>query len=121
MAEPTVFTQLGEAAVEVAVDKFYRLVMADPELSPLFDGIDLERLRAHQKAFVVMALGGPNKFSGRGLRNAHADLAGRIGDYEFDKVAGHLGRALSELGVDANVRASVLEVVSTTRADVLNR
>ena len=121
MTGQSLFSQLGEAAVGVVVDKFYRLVLADPELAPAFEGTDMDRLREHQKKFVVMALGGPDRYSGKALRAAHARFHGVVGDREFDKVLGHLGHALAELGVDANVRASVLETVETTRADILGR
>jgi len=115
----TLFSQLGEAAVGFVVEKFMRLVLADPDLAPAFEGHDVERIKAHQKAFVVFALGGPNRYSGRGLRNAHARFHGVINDAVFDKVLMHLARALSELGVDAGVRASVLQTVNTVRPDVL--
>jgi hemoglobin len=121
MTQPSLFTQVGEAAVGVVVDKFLRLVLADPELAPVFEGVDAARLARHQKAFVVAALGGPNRYSGRALRTAHARLGGRIGDYEFDKVLAHLGRAMAFLNLDRNVLAAVLETVDSVRADVLNR
>ena len=121
MTEQTLFSQLGEAAVGFVVEKFYRHVMADPELAPAFEGVDMDHLKAHQKKFVMMALGGPVQYSGRALRVAHARFHGVVGDKEFDKVVMHLGRALSELGVNASVRASVLATVDTTRADILGR
>jgi hemoglobin len=121
MTEQNLFAQLGEAAVGLVVDKFYRLVLEDEELAPAFKGVNMDHLREHQKKFVVMALGGPNRYSGRALRVAHARFHGVVGDYEFDKVLMHLGHALAVLNVDRNVVASVLATVDTTRADILGR
>ena len=43
----------------------YRRVLADPELAPWFEGIDLDRLKAHQRSFLAAAFGGPRVFGGR--------------------------------------------------------
>lgn len=119
---PSLYDQLGgEPAIGAVVDKFYRLVLADPALAPVFQDTDTDRLRAHQKAFVTMALGGPNRYTGRALTAAHAHLAGKIDDATFDKVVGHLARALSELGVTNPERAYTLEIVGGVRDQVLGR
>jgi len=120
-SQPSLFTQVGEAAVALVVEKFYRLILADPALAPAFDGVDMDHLKKHQKAFVVFALGGPDHYTGRTLRVVHQRFHGVVGDKEFDMVLAHLGAALSLLNVPANVRAAVLEKVDTTRADVLGR
>ncbi|MEE8544263.1 MAG: Hpt domain-containing protein, partial [Alphaproteobacteria bacterium] len=41
----------GEAAIEAAVDLFYRKVLADDAINQFFDGIDIEALRAKMRAF----------------------------------------------------------------------
>ena len=74
---------------------FYQRVLDDPELSGFFDGVDMSRLRAHQRAFVTAALGGPELFVGRSLRNAHAGL--RIDNRAFDAVAEQLEPMRSEI------------------------
>ncbi len=75
-----------------------------------------------QIAFMTMAFGGPNKYSGRDLRTAHAKLpAGKLNDAHFDAVAGHLKTTLDELGIDGATTSEVLGIVGGTRSDVLNR
>src|SRR5215204_6171955 len=97
-ATPTLFERLGGmVSIDVAVDRFYDRVVGDPELAPFFDRVDLPRQRAHQKAFLAMALGGPWSYGGRGLAEAHRHL--RIGDHHVDLVAGHLAAVLAGLGV----------------------
>src|SRR5262245_64048643 len=94
----TLFERLGGAvSIDAAVDAFYGRVLADPELAPFFDHIDVRRLRAHQKAFLSMALGGPERYRGRNLGDAHRHLA--IGDHHVDLVAGPLAGVLSGLRV----------------------
>jgi hemoglobin len=117
----TLFAQLGgEAAIQAAVVLFYEKVMADASLAPFFDGIDFQKQIEKQIAFMTMAFDGPNDYSGRDLRTAHAGLVKRgLSDAHFDKVAAHLAETLDELGISADVKTQVLSIVDGTRADVL--
>jgi hemoglobin len=69
---------------------------------------------------MTMAFGGPNHYTGRDLRTAHAKLNG-LNDAHFDAIAHHLKETLMELGVDDVTTREVLAVVGGTRSDVLNR
>lgn len=89
----------GDAGLTAAVEVFYARVTADPVVAPYFDGIDLDRLRAHQRAFLRVALDGPGVFTGRPLGPAHAGLL--ITDAHFARVVDHLATTLGDLGVDA--------------------
>lgn len=94
----TIYEQIGgRTAVSTVVEDFYRRVLADPELAPYFDGIDLGRLKAHQRAFVGVALGGPEHYDGRTMAAAHQHL--RITGEAFDRVVQHLAAALAGAGV----------------------
>jgi hemoglobin len=94
----TIYSEIGgHDAVEAAVANFYARVLADPTLQPYFDGIDMNRLQRHQRAFVAMALGGPQTYTGRDMTRAHAGL--NITDEAFDTVVGHLASTLTSLGV----------------------
>ncbi len=112
----------GAAAVEAAVDLFYRKVLTDPDVMFFFDTTDMDEQRAKQKSFLTMAFGGPHEFTGQDLRTAHAQLvADGLNDSHFDKVAGHLQATLQELEVDEDAIAEVMAIAGATRDDVLNR
>jgi hemoglobin len=112
----------GEAAVEAAVVTFYEKIMADPSLAPFFEHLDMDAQIKKQIAFMTMAFGGPNRYTGKDLRTAHARLPkGPIMDAHFDAVAEHLRTTLGELGVDGATTSEVLGIVGGTRSDVLNR
>jgi hemoglobin len=119
----TLFERLGgEAAVEAAVVRFYEKVMEDPSLAPFFDKLDMDAQIKKQIAFMTMAFGGPNKYTARDLRTAHAPLVARgLGAAHFDAIATHLRETLGELGIDSGTVQEVLAVVDTTRGDVLNQ
>jgi len=111
----------GAAAVEAAVDLFYRKVLADPQINNFFDDVDMDEQRAKQKSFLTVVFGGPNHYSGKDLRTAHAPLVAKgLDGSHFDAVAGHLQATLNELGVAADVVQEIMGIAAGTRNDVLN-
>jgi hemoglobin len=117
------FEQLGgSAAVEAAVELFYRKVLADDRIKHFFEGVDMKRLAGHQKAFLAMAFGGPAKYRGQAMRQGHAHLVARgLNDSHFDAVLELLGQTLGELGVPAPAIAQAAAVAESVRDDVLGR
>jgi hemoglobin len=112
----------GDAAVNAAVDVFYRKVLTDDRVSPFFEGVDMDRQAAKQKAFLTMAFGGPHHYSGRDMRAAHAHLISMgLNDSHFDAIVELLGGTLKELGVPDNLISQVAAIAESTRNDVLNR
>ncbi len=111
----------GETAVQATVDKMYEKILADSVLAPFFAHTDMTRQRLSQAAFVTYAFGGPNHYTGKGLRNAHRKaVENGLSNKHFDLVAGHLKSAMEELGVNDGLIAEALAIVGGTRADVLN-
>ena len=119
----TLYQQLGgEAAVDAAVDVFYRRVLSDPRVSSFFEGVDMDRQAAKQKAFLTMAFGGPHNYTGADMRRGHAHLVAKgLNDHHFDVVIELLGKSLQDLNVPAELIAQVAAIAETTRKDVLNR
>ncbi|MFA5911226.1 MAG: group 1 truncated hemoglobin [Vicinamibacterales bacterium] len=120
--ETSLYDQLGgSAAVDAAVDIFYRKVLADGRISRFFDDVDMDAQIAKQKAFLTMAFGGPNQYTGTDMRSAHKPLVAKgLNGGHFDAVVEQLGQTLSELGVKPALIAKVAAVAATTRQDVLN-
>lgn len=110
----------GAAAVDAAVDIFYRKVLLDDRISEYFDGIDMDVQAQKQKAFLTMVFGGPNQYSGKDMRSAHAGLKG-LNDTHVDAVIENLGGTLKELGVSDGDIAEVAGIAESVRDDVLNR
>jgi hypothetical protein len=74
-AGPTIFEKLGgKAAVTAAVDKFYEKVLADPTVSPFFEGVSMAAQRRKQVAFLAYALGGPEGYKGKDMFEAHKSM-----------------------------------------------
>jgi len=119
----TLFERLGgEAAMSEAVDIFYRRVLSDDRISDFFEGVDMERQAAKQKAFLTMVCGGPHHYTGRDMRAGHKHLVARgLNDTHFDAVVEHLAGTLKELGVSDEDIGKVAKIAESARADVLNR
>jgi hemoglobin len=117
------FEQLGgAAAVEAAVDNFYRKVLVDDRVSHFFEGVDMERQRDKQKAFLTMAFGGPHNYSGKDMRVGHAHLVKMgLNDSHVDAIIELLGATLSDLGVAEGLIQQVAAIAESTRNDVLGR
>lgn len=112
----------GNGAVDAAVDVFYRKVLSDDRISHFFDAVDMDTQIAKQKAFLTMAFGGPNNYTGQDLRTGHAHLVkrGLNGDH-FQAVAENLNATLQELKVPQPLIDQVMAIAGGARADVLGQ
>jgi hemoglobin len=114
----TLYERLGdEAAITQVVEIFYRRILADPLLAPLFAGTDMSHLQRHQTRFLMQVTGGPKQYSGRTIRAAHTGL--NLRDDQFDAVAGHLAATLTEAGVAEADHVAVMKLVGCLRPEVV--
>ena len=109
----------GAAAVDAAVDVFYRKVLADSRISHYFDSVDMDAQRAKQKAFLTFAFGGPAQYSGRDMREAHKKM--NLSEADFDAVMDNLGMTLEELKVPSELINEAAGIAMSVKNDVLNR
>ena len=112
----------GQAAVNTAVDAFYRKVLSDDRVNFFFDGIDMDKQKSKQKGFLTMAFGGPNSYTGKDMRQGHAHLLSKgLNDQHVDIIIEHLGSTLKDLGVPENDIQEVAKIANSVRNDVLSR
>ncbi|WP_369227849.1 group 1 truncated hemoglobin [Streptomyces sp. R39] len=117
-ATPTLFEQLGgEKPVGAVVDIFYDKVLSDPDLQPYFTGVDLDRLKQHQRRFIGQALGATRPYSGRSMRKAHEHLA--VTEEAFGRVVTHLAGALTEAGVDEETIGTIAQTLLPLKEDIV--
>jgi hemoglobin len=96
--------------------------LEDYRINRYFNNVDMEQQAAKQKAFLTMAFGGPNNYTGQDMRNAHARLVKMgLDDSHFDAVMENLTATLQELNVPENLIAQVDALAETTRNDVLGK
>lgn len=110
----------GEAAVDAAVERFYHKVLTDPDVSPFFDGMVMGHQKRMLKSFLGFAFGGPKKYSGRGMREAHRRVVAQgLNGEHFDRIMMHLGDTLQELSVPQALIKEAADIAMSVRSDVL--
>ncbi len=112
----------GQIAVNAAVDIFYRKILLDPRVNYFFEAVDMEQQIIKQKGFLTMVFGGPNHYSGQGMREGHRHLIKMgLNDTHVDIVIEHLGATLAELGASDNDIEEVAAIANSVRSDVLDQ
>ena len=118
----TVYEAVGDVRFRALVTAFYRRVVVDPVLRPMFPD-DMEEAKERQYLFLVQFFGGPGRYSEvRGhprLRLRHMPFP--IGQRERDAWLGHMLAAIDEAGIpepEAEVLRGYFQ--STSRA-LMNR
>lgn len=108
----------GAAAVDAAVDIFYRKVLSDERISEFFDTVDMAEQHKKQKAFLTMVFGGPNAYTGKDMRTAHAGM--NLTVEHFDAVAEALVSTLEDLEVPQGHINEIVGIALSVKDDVLN-
>jgi hemoglobin len=107
----------GRDAVGAAVDDFYERVLGDPSLVTYFADTDVRHLKAHQRAFITMALGGPDEYRGKSMAEAHAGL--EITADAFHAVVAHLAATLAGLGVDEATIGQIASSLAPLESEIV--
>lgn len=107
----------GAPTIREAVERFYALVLADPDLAPFFTDADVTKVKRHQILLLSQVLGGPADYDGRALGDAHSGLG--ITDVHYDKVVAHLVSVLVDLGADDEAIAAAGAVAASVKPDIV--
>jgi hemoglobin len=108
----------GKQALVVVVDDFYRRVLGDPLLQPLFVNTDMAAQKRHQVAFLTAALGGPSAYKGKDMSAAHRGRG--ITDRHFGAVAGHLQASLVNAKVGQPEIDSIMQAAASLQKQVVS-
>ena len=113
-SEPTLYQRLGgQAAIGVVVDDTLANVAADRRINRRFVNSDTARLRAGLVELLCDRTGGPCKYRGRNMADAHDGM--HIRDDEFDALVDDLVRALDKHRVPAREKDELLSLLGRMR------
>jgi hemoglobin len=125
MTERSLYERLGGVnAIAQVVDRFSDRIVANPKLNvnPALkawnDTGQLPGLKFMRTLWVCAATGGPFRYTGKELGDAHKHL--HITAEEFDEVAAEIGRALDHFNVPAREKQEVLAAINSKKAEVVN-
>jgi hemoglobin len=107
----------GEEKIRSVLRSLYDQLFVDPMVGFLFAGRDKEHIVEQQVAFTCRFLGGPQRYTGKPLPEAHAALPLLPG--HFDRRHFLLARALEDPSVPEEVRRAWLHIDESLRPSVL--
>ncbi len=84
-----------------------------------FVDVENDALREHVADFLRVVTGMPDIYCGRDIRNTHA--AYHIARGNFDRLLTHINAATHEVGLEEEDTQTLLDIIATTRADVVTR
>ncbi|MEX2151098.1 MAG: group 1 truncated hemoglobin [Steroidobacteraceae bacterium] len=109
----------GEAAIRAVVDEFVANVGADARINHYFASADLERLKTHLVNQIGQASGGPQQYTGRDMKTAHAGMG--IDAAAFDALVEDLVKALDKFAVPEQEKGELLAILGPMKADIVEK
>jgi hemoglobin len=109
----------GREGIRAVVDDFYDRLVADDQLGHYFEGAEMETLRRTQTDFLCEAAGGPERYEGAPIREAHLHLDFTPGDME--QAIELLDESLEEHDVPRDDADAVLQAIAVHVEDLLAR
>jgi hemoglobin len=123
--KPSLYDRLGGIyAIATVVDDFIDRIMIDPALNsnPLVDEAHHRVGKAGFKYLVTEmvggATGGPQKYTGRSMRDSHADL--KITEGEWVAFCKDFQDTLDKFKVPAAEQRELFAIVQSTKADIVS-
>jgi len=113
----------GEAGVTAVVDEFLATAAKDPKANIDRNGdypltkARVEMVRKNVVEMISSVTGGPLKYTGRDMKNAHQGM--KITEDEFNAAAGHLIAALKKYKVPQAEIDELVGIVGTTAKDII--
>ncbi len=118
--QKTLYERLGgEAAIKAVVDEFVTNVGADTRINKFFANANLDRLKGHLVNQIGQASGGPQQYTGRDMKTAHAGMG--IDGAAFDALVEDLVKALDKFSVPEQEKSELLAVLGPMKGDIVEK
>lgn len=122
--QKTLYERLGGAyAIATVVDDFIEALLVDealnanPAIKAARTRVPKAGLKFHVTAMVCQATGGPEKYTGRTMKAAHAHL--KITEKEWDEMVKVFVGVLDKYKVPKPEQEELLKIVGTTKGDIV--
>ncbi len=115
----------GQAALTKVVDDFVARAAANPKVNFTRNGTwnasdaAVKTLKMHLVNFLGSAFGGPQKYSGRSMKEAHKGMA--ITQAEFDALAADLKAVLEANKVPSAEVNEIMKIAASTAPDIVEK
>jgi hemoglobin len=118
MASESLYDRLGgQPAITAVVDDFLGNVAADMRINGRFANANLPRLKIRLVELIAAGSGGPQKYTGRDMKNAHQGM--NITVAEFGALVEDLGKSLDKFKVPAKEKGELLAILGPMQGDIV--
>jgi hemoglobin len=109
----------GTDGISKVVDLFLKNVGGDDRINARFANSDLGHLRQMLIDQICFATGGPCKYTGKNMKEAHAGM--KITEDEFNALVEDLVKALDAAGVPAAEKGELLTALGGMKGDIVGQ
>jgi hemoglobin len=122
--QESLYDRLGGAyPIAVVVNDFIELLLVDdvlnanPAIKTARDQVPAAGLKFHVTTLICQATGGPCKYVGRGMKEAHAHL--NIGEKEWQAMLVDFGKVLNKYKVPAKEQQELAAIAESVKKDIV--
>ena len=120
MATKSLYDRLGQKpAITAVVDDFIGNVAADNRINKRFANTNIPRLKTMLVDQICEATGGPCKYTGRSMLDAHRGM--HTTDAEFNALVDDLVKSLNKFKVPAEEQRELLTALGGMKGDIVGR
>jgi hemoglobin len=109
----------GKAAITAVVDDFVGRVAADVRINQKFAKSDIPRVKTMLVDQICEATGGPCKYTGRSMADAHRNMA--VTEGEFDALVADLVATLNQFKVPEPEQKELLTTLAAMKRDIVGK
>ncbi len=109
----------GKPAITAVVDDFIGNVAGDTRINQRFATADIPRLKAMLVNQICGASGGPCKYTGASMKDAHRGM--KITDAEFNALVEDLVKSLDKFKVPAQEKGELLAALGSMKSAIVNQ
>ena len=109
----------GKPAIQALVDDFIGNVAGDTRINKRFADANIPRLKSQLVDQICEASGGPCKYSGLNMKDAHTGM--KISDDEFGALVEDLVKSLDKFNVPAREKGELLSALGGMRKDIVGQ
>jgi hemoglobin len=118
-SSPVLYEQLGKrAGIANIVEDLLYLIVEDERINEHFAGIDVAQFHTNLTDQLCSVSGGPCTYTGRGMRESHADM--NITGTEFNALAENLILAMEKNGVPTGAQNRLIQRLAPMYPDIRN-
>jgi len=118
--EKSLYERLGgKKAIVAVVDDFVANVGADTRINKFFAATDLAKLKMHLVNQICEASGGPCKYTGRTMKEAHEGMG--VSTADFNALVEDLVKALDKHKVGEKEKNELLSVLGPMKTDIVEK